>query len=116
MDTGALECYSDLNLMATQGIVKREPRDIGHLASHLSQSFTYFAKDAVVAVLDANGATREFLTTIICVENWRRSPFVAINPNRTFLLGRRLLLELRPRVTLDFDARQSEVQFKEQIA
>ncbi|MEK7726975.1 MAG: hypothetical protein AAB354_01115 [candidate division KSB1 bacterium] len=55
-------------------------------------------------------------SAVICVDNWQRSSFVNINPRRTFLLGRRLLLNLRPRVMLDFDARQSEVQFKEQTS
>jgi len=50
------------------------------------------------------------------VADWHNSPFTAINPNRTFLLGRSGLLNLRPRVILDFDARLTEVEFKEASA
>jgi hypothetical protein len=41
------------------------------------------------------------------------SPFTSINPDRTFLLGRSVLFNLRPRLILDFDARRTEVEFKE---
>ncbi len=41
------------------------------------------------------------------------SPFTSINPNRTFLLGRSVLFNLRPRLILDFDARFTEVEFSE---
>jgi len=46
---------------------------------------------------------------IYCVLNWRMSPFVAINPNRTALIGRDIMFELKPRVLLDFDKRQTEI-------
>jgi hypothetical protein len=49
----------------------------------------------------------------ICVNDWRNGPFIAINPARTFLLGRSVLLELQPRLVLDFAARRTEVQFVE---
>jgi hypothetical protein len=49
----------------------------------------------------------------ICVENWRHSPFVAINPNRTALVGRGTMLKLQPMVGLDFANRQTEVEYRQ---
>jgi hypothetical protein len=37
------------------------------------------------------------------------SPFVKINPNRVALVGRDLVLALKPKVLLDFDQRQTEI-------
>jgi len=37
------------------------------------------------------------------------SPFVDIHPNRTALIGRDILLELKPKVLLDFETRQTEI-------
>lgn len=48
---------------------------------------------------------------IFCVLNWMNSPFVQINPNRSALIGRGPLLDLRPKVELDFDNRQTEVRY-----
>lgn len=115
LDTGAIASYTDLERLINDGIVILDPDDVEHEASHLSRAYAYFTKEVFAEVHDARGNSLKRRTTIICVENWRRSPFVTINPRRTFLLGRRLLLNLRPRVTLDFDARQSEVEFKEQV-
>ena len=46
---------------------------------------------------------------ICCVPQWHTSPFVAINPNRIALVGRDLMLKLKPKIALDFDKRQTEI-------
>jgi hypothetical protein len=37
------------------------------------------------------------------------SPFVVINPDRTALIGRDILLQLKPQVLLDFAKRQTQI-------
>ena len=116
LDTGAIASYTDLERLINDGIVMLDTDDVEHEANHLSRAYAYFTKEVFAEIHDARGSSRKRRTAIICVENWRQSPFITINPRRTFLLGRKLLLNLGPRVTLDFDARQSEVEFKEQIS
>jgi hypothetical protein len=41
--------------------------------------------------------------------DWHISPFIKINPNRLALIGRDILLELQPKVLLDFAKRQTEI-------
>ncbi len=44
-------------------------------------------------------------TLVLCVHHWQQSPFVAINPNRTALVGRSFSLAPQVTITRDF-ARQ----------
>lgn len=115
-DTGTIGCYGDLAHLINKGLVAIDPDDVEHEAHHLSQAYAYFTKEVLIEMVDTMGKSRRGRTGVICVDDWQRSPFVNINPHRTFLLGRKLLLNLRPRVTLDFDARQSEVEFKQQAS
>jgi len=112
LDTGATDCYGSLELLITRGIVTIHPDDVERSSQHLNKSFFYFTKDVWLELTDMTGVIRRWRTSIICVENWRSSSFTAINPGRTILLGRRILLNLRPRLTLDFDAHLTEVEFK----
>ncbi len=112
LDTGAYECYGDLEMLIGNGVINLEPDDFEYNARHLSRSYIYFAKEVLIDLVDATDTSRQCRTTMICVEDWRNSPFIAINPGRILLLGRRVLLNLRPRLSLDFDARLTEVEFK----
>jgi hypothetical protein len=73
---------------------------------------TVWHKTKWLELIDEVGTSHKWRTAIICVANWKRSPFTSINPSRTFLLGRGVLFNLRPRITPDFDARLTEVKFK----
>lgn len=115
-DTGAVECYCSTELLLKHNLISTEAKRFLKTSRHLSQPYVYFSTRLWLELADTNDASRRQRTTIICVNDWHQSPFVTINPRRTFLLGRKLLLNLRPRVTLDFDARQSEVEFKEQVS
>lgn len=112
LDTGAMASYCPLELLIAHNIVKIQLHDRERSSRHLSQPFNYFFKPVSLELLDASGTSRQWQTTIICVDDWRHNPFTTINPNRTFLLGRSVLFNLRPRLILDFDARRSEVEFK----
>jgi hypothetical protein len=46
----------------------------------------------------------------LCIRNWPASPFVAINPNRTALIGRSVFHKIVPIVHLDFAARRTEIE------
>jgi hypothetical protein len=113
LDTGAMDCYGDLELFTTNGIIKIQLQEFEDTSEHLSRPFTYFTKRIWLELIDDNGIRRRKRATVICVDDWQNSPFVAVNPNRTFLLGRSVLLELQPRLTLDFAAKRTVVQFSE---
>jgi hypothetical protein len=111
LDTGAVDCYAALELLQTHGVIKTGTDDVLEISEHLSQSFIYSTKRVWLELVDEAGVSRQGRATIICVDDWHNSPFTAINPKRSFLLGRNVLFNLRPRITLDFDARITEVRF-----
>jgi hypothetical protein len=113
LDTGASDCYCDLELLTANRVVKLYSNNFEKTSRHLSQPFIYFTKQLSLEIRDKTRASRQWRTTVICVDDWQNSPFIAINPKRTFLLGRRVLFKLRPRIILDFDARLTEVEFKQ---
>jgi len=116
LDTGAVECYGDLELLRDNGVINLDHDDLEYHSSHLSRSFAYFAKEVFLDLVDATDTSHQCRTTIICVDDWRNSPFVAINPARTLLVGRRVLLDLRTRLVLDFDGRFTEVEYKKAVS
>lgn len=99
--------------MIAHDVINFDHDDIAHHSKHLSQTFSYFAKEMMLELIDERGQIHECQTTVVCVDNWANSPFVAINPARTLLVGRRILLKLRPRLILDFDVHWTEIVFKE---
>lgn len=111
LDTGAVDCYASLESLAASGVVEIHQKDIEWSSHHLSEPFDYFAIPVWFELTDDHGISRRCKTTVICVENWQNRPFTAINPTRTFLLGRSVLLELRPRVVLDFEAHSTQVYY-----
>lgn len=112
LDTGAVECYAGFELLSANNIVKVHNEDLAWASKHLGQPFFYFALPIKLELSNDAGERRQCQTTVLCVIDWWHSPFIAINPTRTFLLGRSVLFELRPRLVLDFDVRSTEVQFK----
>jgi len=113
LDTGAVDCYASLELLTASGVVKVQNEDFSWTSEHLTEPFVYFSLPLLLELKNEAGVSRQRRTAVICVEDWRNSPFVAINPDRTFLLGRSVLLSLQPRLTLDFSAKCTEVQFSE---
>ncbi|MCI0697915.1 hypothetical protein L0337_38685 [candidate division KSB1 bacterium] len=110
-DTGAAHAYIDLNFLLQRGLLTIETEDYARRSEHLSQSFSFFAKPLWFSVQDQSGKLKEVEFFACCIKEWRTSPFVAINPNRTALLGRGLFHKLAPIVHLDFAARQTEIEF-----
>lgn len=110
-DTGAIDAYFDFDLLARHGVLSQETRDFEDESTHLGQSFRFVAKPLLVSMTDKTGAVRATGFFVFCVKNWERSPFVAINPNRKALVGRSMLFKIAPLVHLDFDARQTELEF-----
>ncbi|MDZ7360824.1 MAG: hypothetical protein ONB46_08875 [candidate division KSB1 bacterium] len=113
LNTGAVDCYAALELLTQSGIIEVLPEDLVRMSKHLGQTFFYFTYPVQLELKDAIGKNRQCQTTVICVNDWSDGPFTAINPTRTVLLGRSVLLELQPRLVLDFAARRTEVQFVE---
>jgi hypothetical protein len=108
-DTGASHTFVDYDFLAAQNVIQPEPEDYPIASLHLSQRFTYVAKWLQVELPSNSSEARNLIARIFCVSNWRLSPFVALNPNRTALIGRDIMLELKPNVRLDFDRRQTEI-------
>jgi len=105
------ETVFDLNLLLQRGLLKLGARDYERASTHLGPKFHFFTKPLWLYVRDKNGKSTEVKLSAVCIKNWRTSPFVAINPNRTALVGRNLFLMIEPVVHLDFASRQTEIEF-----
>jgi len=103
-DTGAIPTFADYGFLVAQKLILSERGDTLKASRHLDQPYVCVGK-LVRFKLSSHVAEAK----IYCVLNWRQSPFVAINPNRTALIGRAILLELQPQVLLDFAKRQTEI-------
>ena len=108
-DTGASNTFIDYDFLAAHDLIQPETEDYPIISLHLSQRFAYVAKWLQIEAPSNSGETRHLLARVFCVSNWNRSPFVNINPNRIALIGRDIMFELKPRVLLDFDKRQTEI-------
>jgi hypothetical protein len=108
-DTGASHTFVGYDFLAAQNVIQPEPEDYPIASLHLSQRFTYVAKWLQVELPSNSDETRNLIARVFCVSNWRLSPFVDVNPNRTALIGRDIMLELKPNLRLDFEKRQTEI-------
>jgi len=110
-DTGAVGAYFDQEILLRSNVVKKRNRDVEKISEHLSQSFRYIQKPLALEVTDKHGNSKRVGLMALCIEDWQSSPFVAINPQRTALVGRQTFLKLQPVVHLDFASRQTEIEY-----
>ena len=78
---------------------------------HLGTSYHYLTKNVTLVMISSNGTERQIKRGIICVQDWAKSPFVKINPQRQALIGRGVCLRLQPIVELDFGHRFTRVRW-----
>jgi len=110
-DTGAMDTYLDFSIFKQQGAMALTETNLKKHSSHLGRKYSYTAKSIWLEVKDKNEHQRRIRTNAICVENWRNSPFVIINPTRVALVGRDTMLGLQPMILLDFAKRQTTVEY-----
>lgn len=110
-DTGALGVFVDFDLLLSAGIIEETFFDIPRVSSHLNQQYEYVFKSVILKIkdfpLDNNSEVKKI---IACIKNWKGSPFVHINPNRTGLGGRSIPNALKILITLDFKNRKTIVE------
>jgi len=111
LDTGARNLFADLTPLLQQQVIRLHPQEPVQRGRHLSQRYDYLPKTLTLHLLADDSQERQVITPVHCVENWSQSPFVDINPHRQALIGRRVLLDLRPKVCLDFGTRNTQVSF-----
>jgi hypothetical protein len=108
-DTGAARSFADYDFLVDQNVIQPELDDAYKSSRHLDQSFDYVTKSLRCKLPAQSRQSNAVEIKIHCVFDWRFSPFVAINPNRVALIGRDIMLELKPQVLLDFDKQRTEV-------
>lgn len=101
-DTGSPDCAVNADMLRSQGVIQIAPFTPWRRSSHLGQDFWYTRRHIEISLTAADGTRRSVIHSILCIRDWAQSPFVAINPNRTALIGRDLCLQLQPQVTLNF--------------
>jgi hypothetical protein len=107
--TGSSHTFADYSFLAAKNLIRPEAGDDLETHLHLNRPFDYVDKFVRIELPSRSGKSLALDTWIACVLDWRLSPFVALNPNRIALIGRDIMLELKPNVRLDFDARQTEI-------
>ncbi|MGH7454987.1 MAG: hypothetical protein ACRENG_26760 [bacterium] len=108
-DTGASHSFVDYDFLLAQNLIMPVVGEFPKTSHHLNRSYEYVAKFLRFRLSSKDDETRVLETKICCVLDWHTSPFVKINPNRIALIGRDIMLELKPRVLLDFEKRQTEI-------
>jgi hypothetical protein len=108
-DTGSARTFTDYDFLVIKNMIQPEMEDSYESSRHLNKSFDYVTKFLHCKLTSKSGKAYDVEAKIYCVFDWHLSPFVAINPNRVALIGRDLLLELKPKVLLDFERRQTEI-------
>jgi hypothetical protein len=98
-DTGSRHTFADADLLQRQGVIHLLPTTLWAVGWHLNRSFRYTPKSLIVILTAADGTQKTSSQTILCVRNWQQSPFVAVNPNRTALIGRSLCLATQVKIT-----------------
>ena len=109
-DTGSRHTFADADLLQRQGIIALPLTTLWAVGWHLNRPFRYTPKSLIVILTAADGTQKTSSQTILCVRNWQQSPFVAVNPNRTALVGRSLCLATQVKITLDFAQQVTSVQ------
>jgi len=109
-DTGSRHTFADADLLQRQGVIHLLPTTLWAVGWHLNRSFRYTPKSLIVILTAADGTQKTSSQTILCVRNWQQSPFVAVNPNRTALVGRSLCLATQAKILLDFARQVTSVQ------
>jgi hypothetical protein len=108
-DTGANPSFVDYDFLLAQNLIMPVVGEFPKTSHHLNRSYEYVAKFLRFRLSSKEDETRVLETKICCVLDWHTSPFVKINPNRVALIGRDIMLELKPRVLLDFEKCQTEI-------
>jgi len=108
-DTGAASSFADYDLLLSHAIITSEEDEQAEGSQHLSQEFEYVSKTVIVEVKLDSGKILRHNLPILCVPDWKASPFIQVNPHRTALAGRDLFLELQPSILLDFANRRTKL-------
>ncbi|MGH7596181.1 MAG: hypothetical protein ACREOI_07505 [bacterium] len=108
-DIGASGTFVDYDFLRDRNLIQAEVGDYYEISRHLNQPYHGVAKSLRFQLSSKAGKAFAFETMIYCVPDWHISPFVKINPDRVALVGRDLLLTLKPKVLLDFNKRQTEI-------
>jgi hypothetical protein len=111
LDTGSRESFVDFDWLVKQRVTRRRRRELRGASWHLNRPFHYVLRQLTVELTGPEDTTRRGGRTVIGVREWTESPFVQVNPHRVALVGRGVLLALKPLVRLDFAARQTGIDF-----
>lgn len=84
------------------------PEEVPDIEEHSGEPYCFYTRRLCIGPEQGNIREVENFT-VYCIQNWGKSPFVKINPNRTALVGRRLFLKIKPSVLLNFTTQKTEI-------
>jgi hypothetical protein len=110
-DTGARELFIDMGRLISEGlIIPPYPEEVPDVEEHLGETYCFYTRRLSVGIIPERGKINNVENfTVYCIQNWGRSPFIKINPNRTALVGRRLFIKIKPSIVLNFSTQKTEV-------
>jgi len=93
LDTGCPYIFTSYDEALAKRYILPSPFRHAQARYHLGIRYLFYIATFTIGVQDANGKLKCQNMAIHCVENWPRSPFCHINPERKALVGRNLFLE-----------------------
>jgi len=82
-----------------------------HRGVHFGEPYWFFPREVKICVKDAKGTSRCKVFWARFVRRWEKSPLLLANPRREGFVGRKLMLTLNFRITLDPLTRMSTVNY-----
>ena len=82
-----------------------------HRGVHFGKPYWFFPREVKICVKDAKGTSRCKVLWARFVRRWEKSPLLLANPRREGFVGRKLMLTLNFRITLDPLTRMSTVNY-----
>ncbi|MCS7187355.1 MAG: hypothetical protein RMK89_10430 [Armatimonadota bacterium] len=110
-DTGAIEVYTSAEMLEQRGVFAFSPVTLWRKGQHLGQLYRYTRIHLHVSLKADDGTEQTTFHPVLCVRNWKQSPFVIVNESRTALVGRSLCLALKPKIVLDFEQKVTNLHW-----
>ena len=108
-DTGSTDVMLDYAQLLENKIISEQVIEKLHIHSHLNREFYYYSRWVRIGVITENDEMISGIIEVLCIQDWDKSPLVAVNRSRQALVGRNLLYELPLRIQLDGRKRTTQI-------
>ncbi|MHC1733838.1 MAG: response regulator [Bacteroidales bacterium] len=109
-DTGSDSTFLDFDELKSLELVEQGIFDLEHESHHLNKKYRYIRKKMLISLIEQRNIISQKEINCVLVKDFKRSPFLDVNPNRSALTGRDMLNQMSVIVTLNSESRKTTVQ------